>query len=54
MASNQRHNLQQFLQGQVAVVLQLPDDGVAFGEQRLRLRLAPPDVRHIDVNNLLA
>ena len=31
-----------FSQGQVAVVIRLPDDTTDFANQRLRLRLAPP------------
>ena len=52
MTYNERHGRILFSQGQVAVVVQLPDDGLQFSEQRLRLRLAPPGIRHIDLSNI--
>ena len=43
-----------FSQGQIAVIIGLPDDSVDFADQRLRLRLAPPGVRTIDTANIPA
>ena len=54
MTYNERRGAVQFSQGQVAVVTSLPADGLAFSEQKLRLRLAPPGVRHIDASNIPA
>jgi predicted GIY-YIG superfamily endonuclease len=52
MTYNERQGVHQFSQGQVAVVVELPDDTAAFENQRLRLRLAPPGIREIDVSNI--
>ena len=52
MTYNERHATTQFSQGQVAVIIQLPDDNVEMNAQTLTLRLAPPGVRHIDPNNI--
>jgi predicted GIY-YIG superfamily endonuclease len=41
-----------FSQGQVAVVVALPEDGVDFNDQRLTLKLAPPGIRQIDPDNM--
>jgi len=55
MTYNCRHDsVTVFSQGQVAVVVELPNDDVDFLEQRLHLRLAPPGVRHIDASNIPA
>jgi hypothetical protein len=41
-----------FSQGQVAVVVALPDDTKEFNDQRLTLRLAPPGRRQIDPSDI--
>ncbi len=52
MTYNDRTCAHPFSQGQVAVIIELPDESVAFPDARLRLRLAPPGVRDIDTDNL--
>jgi hypothetical protein len=54
MTFNSRHGTVPFSQGQVAIIVQLPDDAVDFAEKRLRLRLAPAGVRRIDAGNIPA
>ena len=44
MTYNERHTSVQFSQGQVAVVTELPVDGIPLNEQKLKLCLAPPVV----------
>jgi predicted GIY-YIG superfamily endonuclease len=54
MTYNEKHGLHQFSQGQVAVVVDLPEDDVDVASRRLRLRLAPPGIRNIDIHNIPA
>jgi hypothetical protein len=52
MTYNEHRNATQFSQGQLAVVVELPNPNVVFLNQRLRLRIAPPGVHGIDPNNI--
>ena len=52
MTYNERHAQHQFSQGQIAVVVGLPEVSDNIREGRLVLRLADPGVRLIDVNNI--
>ena len=52
MTYNERQGQHQFSQGQVAVVVELPVEGTSFLQQRIRLRLAPPGIRDIDVGKI--
>jgi predicted GIY-YIG superfamily endonuclease len=50
MTYNKKDGAVPFSQGQVAIVVELPSLTVGVSEQRLRLRLAPPGERVLDVN----
>ena len=52
MTYNERHAAVHFSQGQVAVVIQLPDDTLPINQQTLTLRLAPPGARQIDADDI--
>ena len=52
MTYNERHGAVRFSQGQVSVVIQLPDDKLPINQQTLTLRLAPPGLRQIDADNI--
>jgi len=52
MTYNKRAGAVPFSQGQVAVVVELPRIDSSIVDQKLRLRLAPPGERNIDVNNI--
>ena len=54
MTYNRSNGTPAFSQGQIAIVMSLPDTSVAFMQQRITLRLAPAGVRHIDVVNIPA
>ena len=54
MTYNERHGAHQLSQGQVVVLVDLPEDEADVASLRLRLRLAPPGIRNIDVNNVTA
>jgi hypothetical protein len=54
MTYNERNNVVQFSQGQLAVVVAMPDARTPFLDQRLGLRIAPPGVSRIDTANIPA
>ena len=52
MTYNDRQCAHPFSQGQIAVVVGLPDESQSVREGQLVVRLAPPGVRHIEVADL--
>jgi predicted GIY-YIG superfamily endonuclease len=52
MTYNERQRAIPFSRGQIAVLVGMPDDSVDFSERRLRLRLAPPGTRHVNVQKI--